>query len=115
LSGISLGKVKAPDLTPFFSYSLTFFHTFVPFSTKFIQLHHTHSFFFILSLTLQRYHTYTLFTLNQSPTHLASMRFTSAVAVAASVVPLAVSATGKFGYALGVRHSGQPYCILDSI
>ena len=34
------------------------------------------------------------------------MRFTTAVALAAATAPIAVSAKGKLGYALGVRHGG---------
>lgn len=35
------------------------------------------------------------------------MRYTSLVAAAAAVTPLAVSATGKLGYALGTRLIGK--------
>lgn len=35
------------------------------------------------------------------------MRFSSIATVAAAVAPIAVSASGKLGFALGVRHAGK--------
>lgn len=37
------------------------------------------------------------------------MRFSSFIAAAAVTAPLAVSAAGTLGYALGARHSGNLY------
>ena len=35
------------------------------------------------------------------------MHFSAAVALAAAIAPIAVSARGRLGYAIGVRHAGK--------
>ena len=43
------------------------------------------------------------------------MRVASLIAAAAATAPLAVSAAGTLGYALGARHSGKGVSILQTI
>ena len=42
------------------------------------------------------------------------MRVASLIAAAAATAPLAVSAAGTLGYALGARHSGKGVLILQT-
>ena len=42
------------------------------------------------------------------------MRVASLIAAAAATAPLAVSAAGTLGYALGARHSGKGILILQT-